>query len=411
MDKMIIDYVRYGIYNNTLYFPRNKDSIKTYIEELNPLKKILEGKNRSDLLITLKNENPNIFTLSFVLSSIGLCDDTFEFLKKHIKSPVDAYIFITFAYYSSHNFKKYASKLYETADLGEYERDCYDMFKPNLKTKAITKEKRKFIKKVKKCIATDCMPESIKNDIIGRNVHYKDLGEFLSYKFNTKEKDRLIAEYIGKYGIIDILPNLDEWYCEIISTEMLTLIDANLDKITKPADVFKLLVIEASINNKLLKAMIKENLGEKDIFSKTIPTMISITPSQKHKTKINDMETYDYLYLFAVGAGIFNERFGSKVVLNGMDIGNGLFDILKKVNGTSVSLKMRSSIEPEKVNILFSSIMQEDFDVVWDSSVEDDVNFVNVGPLMIFGINYFTIDSFIKYIEEGKPVIQNGEIS
>jgi len=406
MEKIIIDYIRFGIYNNTLYYPRSKDSIKSYIEELKSLAETLKSKDRSNLLITLKNENPNIFTLSFVLSTIGLCDETFEFLKKNIKTPVDAYVFISFAFYSKQKLKKYILKLYESADLGDYELDCFTMFRPHMKMRHLYNERKKLTQKAKYQIEQDKFTEMTHKDIFNMNIHYKDLGEHLSYKFNIKDKDRLIGGYILKYGIIDILPSIDEWYCESISTEMLRLIESSFEQISDPTDLFKLLTLEKSIKNKNIKAMIVENISEKDLFLKSIPITINVTPSQKHKVKIDEMETYDYLYLFAVGAGLLHERFGSRIVLNGNDVGNDLFEILKKIDGFSASLKSESVIDTNRLNILFSSIMQDDFDIVWDSSTEDHVSFVNVGPLMVFGINYFTIKSLIKIIEEGKQVCQ-----
>lgn len=134
-----------------------------------------------------------------------------------------------------------------------------------------------------------------------------------------------------------------------------------------------------------------------------------MAPSHKHKTKVDGFEKYDYLYLFALSAGMLSEQFAAKVLLNGEEIKGGLFDISKRIDGTSASLKNESIPEDGSINILFTSIMQDDFDVVWDVAADENIHFLNAGPLMVFGSNRLTLKSLIKYIEEGK--IKNGSIA
>lgn len=263
MDKIIIDYVKYGIYDNTLYFPNNKKSIEAYSTELSPLKKLLKEKNRSDVLITLKNENPNIFTLSFILSSIGLCDSSYEMIKKTIKTPVQAYIFVIFAYCGKVISKKQIQKFYEDFDLGDYIYEAFSMFSPNLKTKSAIKTKRHWIAKIKNAISTGTFSEKLIKEIVNNKIHYNELSPFLSYKFEVKDKDRLVNYFIGKYGVLEIITKIDDWYIEGASSELLKLLDSSLQNINDSEEIFKLLVIEKNIQNKNIKSLIIDAVKEK----------------------------------------------------------------------------------------------------------------------------------------------------
>lgn len=410
MDKAILDYMRYGIYKGTIYFPHNKQTIKEYIKELEPLKKTLMSLNKSDVLISLKNEKPNIFVFSTVVSSIGFTDEIYNLTKNRLSSPLERYIFSLFMKESGFSVKKQMAKLYEEIDLGNYSKECFALFKPSLRTKSAYAKKDKIVKNIKRTIETGKVTDDLKKELLKENIHFEFLKVHLSYRLPVKDKDQIVRSYMDRYGVCDVLPHLEEWYAEGLSEELESYIKTKIEGINTPSEIFRLMLVEKDLRNNSLKALLLEHFSEVDLFQREIPLNINVSPGHKHKTKLGSGENYDYLYLYALSSAILKKSLRAEVLLEGEPIMT-IDNIFKNVNGSSASLKHEMVIDTRKINILFSGIIQDDFDIMWDVAADKNIQFSDIGPLMIFGSNRYVLEALIKYLSDGKVVKANGKIS
>lgn len=96
MNKEVIQYLKYGIYNNVLYYPFNKSSIKKYVQQLEPLGNLIKSENPREIIKKLKDEDSNIFITSYVASILDIDDDLYKILLSKIQNRYDMYVLINF---------------------------------------------------------------------------------------------------------------------------------------------------------------------------------------------------------------------------------------------------------------------------------------------------------------------------
>lgn len=408
MKTEIINYIKYGIFNNTIYFPYNKKTIEEYIKELKPLAKLIEKSYKDEIYENLYKERPNIFITSYILCNTGLTEKSYEFLKNQIKERMDIYIFLTFAYYSSKIEKKYINLLYKDKIhlISDYKNLCFDLFKPNLTLSSVFKKRDKVIKKVRKDMELLKINQETINLIKNFEIHFKELSPCMSYYFDQHKKIELTKYFVDKYGILEVISFIEGWFIENIPDDIINYFESKIYNLNKIEDIEELLIIYKTLNDIRLKSLIeKAILNYIQNKNNNLKISINVIPTLKHKYKIDKREKFDYLYFNGVNAALLDLKFDSVLYINKSLINGDILSKIYRIDGNDAVLKPEAIVKEDRCNILFSNIEIERFNVIWDSTKMNHIKFVNRGYLSIYGMNKYLLPCLINYINDNSKEV------
>ncbi|QUH22096.1 hypothetical protein [Alkaliphilus sp. B6464] len=405
----IKNYIRYGIFNNTMYFPYNQPTIEEYIEALKPLAKLIELADYDEILDEIYKTRPNIFIVSYMLCTIGLSDKSYEILKKTIKGRIDLYIFLTFAYYSPNVKRRYIQTLYkDNLDIiSDYKNLCFDMFKPNISLIVALKKRNGIIKEIKKSMELSKVDSNTISLIEKEKIHFQELYPCLSYFFDEKYKEHLTKYFIERYGILEIIGFIEEWFVEGMPDIIVECLENEMYELKNIEDIEEIFLIYKTIKDIRLRSLIERVFSDYSPKKSEINICINVIPTQKQKYKIGIKEKYDYLYFNGVNASLLVSEFDGVLHLNHSLIEGEIISKINRINGNEIVLRSEGELVEGKFNILFSSINIEGFNVIWDSTNENEVIFTNKGYLNINGISKHLLPCLIKYLKDNcKEVIK-----
>lgn len=403
MNKEVIQYLKYGIYNNVLYYPFNKSSIKKYVQQLEPLGNLIKSENPREIIKKLKDEDSNIFITSYVASILDIDDDLYKILLSKIQNRYDMYVLINFLCSQKKYDKKLINKLYQDkiGILGDYKELLFDICSPKTDTLLILKKRNKVLFDIKQKMDIGEVDINILEQIKENRIHPSEIGYYMSYQFDVYVKEKIALYFLEKYGVLEVLPRLDTWFIDFIPTDILNAVEQSIYNIKRIEDVFGLLILYKKINNERIKNVIYQVFTDYCPVKKNKEITIHITPTNRSGFKIDTNEKYDFLYLIGVYSVLLDAEFRSKIYINDRAIEGELMEKLKYFDEHQITLK--PSVQPsdeERINILFSNIILPGFDIIWDVTAEKNIDFKNIGPLFVKGRGVDLLNSIFKYINE-----------
>lgn len=402
MNQQLANYLKYGIFNNVLYFPYNRNSINKYISELGYLKELIQKENPQEIIQYMKKENSNIFIVSFVATVLDIDETLYELIKSRIQNRYDMYVLVSFLKNREKFDKKIVNRLYQDkiSILGDYKELLFDICKPKSDTQKILRKRNKIIFEIKQRMDTGEVDTDIVSKIQEYQIHPSEIGYYMSYYFDIRIKEMITLYYLKTYGVLEILPRIDIWFIDTIPANIVDAIESAIYDMNRIEDIVALLILYKKIKNGKLKSVIY------DLFTNYVPKKsdkelaIHVIPTQKSGYKIDKEEKYDFLYLIGINSALLDAEFNSQIYINNVPIEGTIIEKLNYFNERQITLKPKVDISKDKTNILFSNIVEPGFDIVWDITAERDVSFKNNGPLTIKGRGFDLIACLFKYLKE-----------
>lgn len=402
MNQQVANYLKYGIFNNVLYFPYNSSSIKKYVNTLNYLGELIRKENPKEIVQCLREENSNIFIVSFVSTVLDIDEELYDLLKNKIQNRYDMYVAVNFLRNRKKMDKKLVNRLYQDkmSILGDYKEILFDICKPRPDTQLMLRKRNKVILEVKRRMDTGEVDADIVSKIQEYKIHPSEVGYYMSYYFDNRIKEQITLYYLQTYGVLEVLPKIDVWFIDTVPASIVDAIEETLYDVNEIEDIVALLILYKKIKNERLKSVIY------DLFTNYSPKKsekelaIHIIPTQKSGYRIDKEEKYDFLYLIGINSVLLDAEFRSKIYINNTPIEGTFMEKLNRFNENQITLKPKIDINKDKTNILFSNIIEPGFDIVWDVTAEKDVSFKNIGPLVIKGRGFNLIASLFKYLKE-----------
>ena len=402
MNQQLAKYLKYGIFNNVLYFPYNKNSINKYINEIAYLRELIQKENPKDIIQYMKKENSNIFIISFVATILDIDEEFYDLIRTKIKNRYDMYVLVNFLRSRKKFDRKLVNRLYQDkiSILGDYKELLFDICKPKFNTQQMLRKRNKIIFEIKQRMDTGEIDTDIVSKIQEYQIHPSEIGYYMSYYFDIRIKEMITLYYLKTYGVLEILPRIDIWFIDTIPANIVDAIESAIYDMNQIEDIVALLILYKKIKNGKLKSVIY------DLFTNYVPKKsdkelaIHVIPTQKSRYKIDKEEKYDFLYLIGINSALLDAEFNSQIYINNVPIKGTIIEKLNYFNERQITLKPKIDINKDKTNILFSNIVEPGFDIVWDITAERDVNFKNNGPLTIKGRGFDLIACLFKYLKE-----------
>jgi hypothetical protein len=402
MNQQLANYLKYGIFNNVLCFPYNRNSIKKYINELGYLKELIQRENPKKIIQYMKKENSNIFIVSFVATVLDIDEELYDLIKTKIQNRYDMYVAVNFLINRAKFDRKLINRLYQDKMpiLGDYKELLFDICRPKPDTQLLLKKRNKVIFEIKQRMDTGEIDTDIVSKIQEYEIHPSEVGYYMSYYFDIRIKELITLYYLKTYSVLEILPRIDIWFIDTIPTNIVDAIEEAIYDMSQIEDIVALLILYKKIKNEKLKSIIY------DLFTNYVPQKtekelaIHVVPTQKSGYKIDKEEKYDFLYLIGINSVLLDAEFNSQIYINNIPIEGTIIEKLNYFNEHQITLKPRADINKDKTNILFSNIIEPGFDIIWDVTAEKDINFKNIGPLIIKGRGFDLIACLFKYLKE-----------
>lgn len=402
MNQQISNYLKYGIFNNVLCFPYNRKTIKTYVKELDYLREALEKEHQGAVIHLLKKEDSNIFIVSFVAYVYGLNEEIYRLLSSKIRNRYDLYIAVNFLKNSKHFDRKAVDRLYQDkiGIIGDYKDILFDICKPKGDTMRKFRKRNKILFEIKKEMDTGEVDADIVAKIRDNQIHPSEIGYYMSYYFDLHYKEQIALYFLNTYGVLEILPRIDSWFIDIIPEKINESVKEALYNLTKIDDIITLLIIYKKMNNVRLKGLIDELFQQyhPDVFTKNLHVYVAAT--QRSGMKVDKSEKFDYLYLIGINSTLLSAEFASKIYVNNQAVEGTIMEKLERFDARQIALKPVVNRDEEVTSILFSTINEPGFDILWDITAEQDVSFKNNGPLFIKGRNVLLLPCLFKYLKE-----------
>lgn len=403
MNPIATQYLKYGIYNNVLYFPYNKNSIRKYVKELEPLGELIKKENPKQVAEILKREDSNIFITSYVASVLGVDESMYELLKEKVKNRFDMYVLVNFLCTQKKIDRKVVNRLYQDkmGILGDYKELLFDICRPRTDTQLILRKRNKALFEIKRRMDTGEVDMEVLAKIREHQVHPSEVGYYMSYYFDIRLKEQIALYFLKTYGVLEVLPRIDTWFIDFVPSNIVNAVENSIYDLSKIEDIIGLLILYKKISNGRLKNVIYSVFNDYAPQKKPVNISIHIAPTQKSSYKIDMSEKYDYLYLIGINSVLLDAEFQSKIFINDKPIEGTLIEKLDRFNEHEITLKPKvEAADLEATNILFSNMVEQDFDIVWDITAEKNVAFKDIGPLHVKGRSFDLLNCLFKYIKE-----------
>jgi hypothetical protein len=402
MNQQLAKYLKYGIFNNVLYFPYNKNSINKYINELAYLRELIQKENPKEIIQYMKKENSNIFIISFVATILDIDEEFYDLIRTKIKNRYDMYVLINFLRNRKKFDRKLVNRFYQDkmTILGDYKELLFDICRPRPDTQLMLRKRNKIIFEIKQQMDTGEVNTETVSKIQEYKIHPSEIGYYMSYYFDTRIKEMITLHYLKTYGVLEVLPRIDIWFMDTIPSDIVDAIEEAVYDMSEIEDIVALLILYKKIKNEKLKSVIY------DLFTNYVPQKtdkklaIHVIPTQKSGYKIDREEKYDFLYLIGINSVLLDAEFNSQIYINNVPIEGTIMEKLNYFNEHQITLKPKAEIDESKTNILFSNIVEPGFDIIWDITAEKDISFKNIGPLVVKGRGFNLIACLFKYLKE-----------
>jgi len=402
MNQQLENYLKYGIFNNVLYFPYNKSSIKKYISELSYLRGVIEKESPVEIVKFMRKENSNIFIVSFVATVLDVNEDLYDLLKAKIKNRYDMYVATNFLKNRKKFDRNLVNRLYQDKMwiMGDYKELLFDICKPKSDTQLLLRKRNKALFEIKQQMDTGEVDMNIVSKIQEYQIHPSEIGYYMSYYFDVRIKKLITLYFLKTYGVLEILPRIDTWFINTIPTEIVDAIEKSICNMNQIEDIVALLILYKKTKNEKLKGVLYDLFMSYSPHKTGKELLIHVIPTQKSGYKIDKAEKYDYLYLIGINSVLLDAEFNSQIYINNIQIEGTIMEKLDYFNENQITLKSNVVTDENKINILFSNIIDPNFDIVWDITAEKNINFKNVGPLIINGRGFDLIACLFKYLKE-----------
>ena len=410
MDKKIEDYIKYGLYDNVIYFPKNNiESIKEYIKKLEELKEMILKENFFEIIDLIKRENSNIYITGYISSVIKMNDDLYNFLKSKIDSQEELYISILFLKYGNKVNKKNIYRLYNDKIMFVTKKILF-LENFNFKEYFIFKKREKIVQEIKKQIKKRNINQSIITKIDKYCIHPSELNHYMSYSFHnfSKIKETLALYFIEKYGAIKMISYIDLWFINGIPQKVLEKIKNIMFKKNNVDEIIFLMFLYKNIKNIYLKSYILDILNKFNEQNQLIDSDkkidIYIRADNFLRTKIGENEKYNYLYIIGINSILISSKFNSRIYVNDYFIKKDLpIEMLQKINEKLVKLKPSINVKnTDNTKILFSNIILPNFNIIWDvtEKIKESKIIVNSSDLIVKGRSRYLLSCFLKYFND-----------
>ncbi|MFW6007627.1 MAG: hypothetical protein ACOCP8_00055 [archaeon] len=395
-------YVKYGIYNNILYYPQDKKAIKIYLNHLKELTREIQDINKLNIIRLIKEHKPNIFILSYLFYVIGIQEKDLKLINSSIKSQNDLFVFLCFMEERKKVNKKFINIIYDNnvKYIDNTFHIFFEKFKPSSCLKKTLKNNNKTLNKIYEAMDSGEVDDSIIKTIRDNNVHPAQLGHYMTYYFDINQKIKITSNLMDIYGPIILLPFIDSWFIEEVPSFILNKLYDMLLNITDLVEVYKLLLFYSSLKKNTLCKIIEKIFID---YSPKINNQIDIgiylasTPKLQYIVD-NQEEKYNFLLLNGVNAVLIAAEFDGNIYINDKNV---IGDIIQKIKhfkeNTAV---LNPKIKPkEKYNVLFNDEYVEGFNVLWDVTKETNLTKTEA-ELTIYGMNTYLLTSFINILKE-----------
>lgn len=403
MNQQVLDYLKYGIFNNTLCFPYNKNSIRKYIRELEPLGELMKKESPRNIIKALKKENSNIFIASYVATILDIDEHLYQILLNKVENRYDMYVLVNSLCSRKKIDRKLINRLYQDkiGIMGDYKGLLFDICKPRTDTQLLLRKRNKALFEIKQKMDTGEVEMDVLEKIKEHQIHPSEIGYYMSYYFDIRAKEVIALHFLKTYGVLEVLPHIDTWFIDFIPVNVVKAIEDNIYDLNKIEDIVGLLILYKKISNGRIKNIIYNVFNNYSPSKSDTRVSIHIAPTQKSGYRIDKSEKYDFLYLIGVNSILLDAEFDSNIYINKIPIEGTLMEKLHRFDEHQITLKPSVQTEEDDViNILFSNIVEPGFDIAWDITAEKNVAFKNIGLLHVKGRSYDLIACLFKYLKD-----------
>jgi len=407
MNSKLLNYIKYGAYNNTICFPEaNADSVKKYIKGLKDLPCIIKNECSNQIVSMLRKEDSNVIVISYIFSMMAFNQNLYELLKTKIDSFDKMHIVVFFLKYGCFN-KKIINRLYE--DKFEFlSKDLFKISKPKIKTLLKFNKRSKVLKKVKKDIKNKKANKDTLIKIKANKISPFELMHYTSYFFDKEIKEKLFLYFIETYNVLESLKIIECSFSEVIPNSVLEKIKEKISNINTIEEIYELILLHEKINNKEIKDIIynfissyKTEKNEKNVF-------IHLAANNKSRMKADKDEKYTYLNISGILGVLISKKFNTELFVNNHLIeDDSIMKMKNKINDNLVCLnpakKTRKTGKNKKIEILFSDSFSNNYDIVWNV-MSKDLEFDNYNKyLLVKGFDKKILPCVTKYINHPLP--------
>lgn len=402
MDKSIEHYLRFGIYRNTLYYPNTFNNTKLYLDFLDPIVNGIAETDDAAIYDAIENIDMNIFATSICTSILGLDKNTYNIISSKIDNNNDLLVFV-WIYVILNNSKNniYLNKLLIEKSLLVKENlgKIFKVYKPPF---SVRKKIYKIIKdkyKVRYLIESQEEIETVLEKIKEYNIKPQDIAIEMGFTFDIHIKNSIIKYMLSRYDLVDMIYYIDRWYIDDIPYEIIKEVEDKIKKVSNLKTIYKLLILNTSIDHKALSDIITQYIDNLPIREKGGKLNINYVPNLKSNMKWDGLHAYNS-YVASI-VSILNEKFDTHINIKDNEVNSNKTTVIydEVLNNTSFSLtKCNPVVKTSTPTILFSNEIIEGYSILWDVSDEECPLYEWNEHLHIVGKNIEIIVSLIDYL-------------
>lgn len=343
MNYIIKNFIANGVFNKSLFFPNTERGMEDFVAHNYPVIAAVR-KEQSDVVFRYLRDNlpsGNIFIAALIISGFDRYDALYmDYLCFNTKNKYDFYVLMHILSCAKCKFRtKYlneiiAIKPYIFEDSAEYFKQHMLLSPQN---KLMLNKRYGIIRNIQEKLGSGTFSASEISLIREHNIHFNEIGYYLSYTFSPMLKHDLFCYFLDKFNIGDIIYCIDKAFVREISPDLLLLISQKLQTEGTLEDYIELMLYYKDMANYSLRNMALEIIKAID-YKSLLPSCqanfdnVRIFPNPAYNVFMDKSDKTLYLHCVAVFASLISEIFNKPLFIKNTEITGTLMEKIEAVN-------------------------------------------------------------------------------
>jgi len=343
MNFIIKNFIANGIYNNKLFFPDTEKGIENFVAYNYPVISAVRKEDADMVFMYLRNNLPsgNIYIASLIIAGLDKYDPVYmEYLCFNTNNKYDLFVVLHILSSAKCKFRtKYLNEI--LAEKPYLFEGAHEYFKQHIllspKNKVMLNKRYGIITKIQEKLASGTFSVSELELIQEHNIHFNEIGYYLSYTFAPMLKHDLFCYFLNKFDIGDIICCIDKAFIRDISPDLLLMVSQKLQTEGTLEDYIYLMLYYKNMANYSLREMVLELIKAID-YKALLPNCqstfenVRVFPHPSYTVFMDKSDRVPYLHGVAVFAALISEIYNKPLYIKNNLITGSLMDKIDAIN-------------------------------------------------------------------------------